>query len=287
MPWADVVVVKSKNYADARAQAERIAAEAVEPAAGQRPDMLVVMGGDGMAALGINACADANLQLGIVPAGTGNDIARGMGLPQDPMETAKAIATGQTKQVDLALVEGDLADGTKRRYVGSVVCSGYDAKVNFRVNNSRFWLGKFNYLWATLTEILKLRPLKYRIAIDGEEFELNALLIAVGNAGYYGGGVHINPDADPTDGLLDITIIDDKAGRLTLLKVFPQLMREQFISHPAVSFRRGREIYLDGDGLIPMADGEELGPAPLYITSMPRKLTLLCGPMAGAEVTAE
>ncbi len=281
MPWADVVVVKSKDYADAREQAARIAAEAVHPQPGQRPDMLVVMGGDGMASLGINACADADLQLGIVPAGTGNDIARGMGLPQDPMQTAKAIATGQTKQVDLALIEGDLVDGSKRRYVGSVVCSGYDAKVNYRVNNSRFWLGKFNYLWATLTEIMKLRPLKYRVAIDGEELELNALLVAVGNSGYYGGGVHILPDADPTDGLLDVTIIDDKAGRWTLLRLFPQLMSERFVSHPAVTFRRGREIYLDGDGLIPMADGEELGPVPLYITSMPRKLTLLCGPSGG------
>lgn len=283
LPEVSLRVRRTTSYADAREQALQVVAEAAAPEPGQRPDILVMMGGDGMASLGINACANSHVQLGIIPAGTGDDFARGMGLPREPLAAARVVAAGVARQVDLALVSGDIADGSSQRYVGCIVSSGYDAKVNHRVNSTPHFLGQFNYGWAVLTEIAKLRALNYRVVIDGQPRELAAILIAVANAGYFGGGIHMCPNADPTDGLLDLTIIGP-ASRWDLIRLFPKLFRSDFIEHPAISYMRAKEVILDGDGLIPMADGEDLGSVPLRITSAPAVLSLLVG--GEAEVQA-
>ncbi|MGI5952535.1 MAG: diacylglycerol/lipid kinase family protein [Brooklawnia sp.] len=279
MPGSQIRVVRTRDYADARERARATVAASLPPPEGQRPDVLVMMGGDGMASLGLNACAGSHVQLGVVPAGTGDDFARGVGIPRNPLAAAAAVASGITRRIDLTLASGAMADQATSRYVGSVVSTGYDAKVNYRVNNSRINLGAASYGSAVLLEIAQLKPLDYRLVIDGEHRQIKALLVAVGNAGYVGGGIHLCPRADPADGLLDLTIIAP-VSRLTLVRLFPLLFRGDFVDHPAITHLRAREVLLDGDGLVPMADGEDLGRTPLRLTCEPGVLEVLVGDQA-------
>lgn len=276
LPDSQIRVHSTSSYADARTRTATTVAQSLPPEPGQRPDVLVMMGGDGMASLGLNACAGSHLQLGIIPAGTGDDFARGVGIPRDPLRAAAAIAAGRTRRIDLTLARGEIDGGAQQRYVGTVVSSGYDAKVNFRVNRSRINFGALSYASAVLLEMAQLKPLNYRLTIDGEYREIPAVLAAVGNAGFFGGGVHICPQADPADGLLDVTLIGP-VSRWTLVRLFPLLYRGDFIHHPALTFLRAREVLLDGDGLVPMADGEMLGEVPLRLTCAPNVLEILVG----------
>lgn len=280
MPDAEIRVIRTRDYTDAQERTRATVAASTPPQPGQRPDVLAMMGGDGMASLGLNACAGSHVQLGVIPAGTGDDFARGVGVPLDPIAATRAIASGLSRRIDLTLARGQIAGGHDQRYVGSIVSSGYDARVNYRVNHGRLNLGSASYASAVLTEIAQLKPLDYRLVIDGQPRELPAVLVAVGNAGYAGGGIHLCPTADPADGLLDLTIIGP-VSRWTLIRVFPQLFRGQFVSHPAIEYVQAREVLLDGTGLVPMADGEDLGTAPLRLTCEPGVLEVLVGGQHG------
>lgn len=274
MPDARVRVIRTRDYADARERSFGAVAASAPPDPGRPPDILVMMGGDGMASLGLNACAGTHVQLGIIPAGTGDDFARGVGIPRRPLDAAAVVAAGHTRRIDLTLARGAIAGGGDHRYVGSVVSSGYDARVNYRVNHVRLNLGSASYASAVLSEMAHLVPLNYRLTIDGVRREEPAVLVAVGNAGYIGGGVHICPEADPADGLLDVTFVRP-VGRMTLVRLFPLLYRGNFVHHRAIEQFRAHEVLLDGDGLIPMADGEELGAVPLRLTCEPGALEVL------------
>lgn len=274
MPGTVIKVIRTTDYESARVQAFRAVASSVLER--RTEDVLLVMGGDGMASLGANACADTDVCLGIIPAGTGDDFARGVGVPRRMRDAVEAIIAGRRRTIDLTLAQGIMSDGADRRYIGSVVSSGYDARVNRRVNNSRFNVGIFSYGVAILTELAGLGPVDYRLVVDGELMERSALLVAVGNAGWVGGGVHLCPQADPADGILDVTIIDP-VSRGTLVRLFPKLFGGDFVSHPAVHHMRAREVLLDGKGLIPMADGEELGKAPLRLSCEPNCLQVIVG----------
>ena len=272
LPDSELRIMRTRSFDDARQLALAAVAQAAPAEAGRRPDVLVMMGGDGMASLGLNACAGSHIPLAIIPTGTGDDFARGVGIPRKPAEAVQAIITGHTKMIDLALVTGDLTDGHKQRYVGSVVSTGYDAKVNYRVNHAKVR----SYAWSLLAEMARLRPLNYRLKIDGRPLHTRAVIAAVGNAGYVGGGIHLCPAADVIDGLLDIMMIGP-VSRWTLIRLFPLLFRPGFVKHPAITQLQAHEVIVDGDGLVPMADGEELGATPLRISCVPSALTIVVG----------
>jgi diacylglycerol kinase (ATP) len=261
LPEYTVQVRETANYSEANYYArEAVATAAANTSA--NPDMLLVMGGDGMAAVGLNACAGTDVRLGVIPAGTANDFCRGMGVPFTTVAAVKAMLAGFERLVDLTEVEGRLVGGATRRYVGSVVSTGYDAKVNYRTNHRAVSLGSFSYTFDALAELAKFKPLNYRVVIDGQALELPAMLIAVGNAGVFGGDMHICPVADPTDGWLDVTLVAP-VSRVTLLQMLPRMFSGAFVKHPSVRLLRCHEITIDGDDMFAMGDGEELGEVPL------------------------
>jgi diacylglycerol kinase (ATP) len=112
--------------------------------------------------------------------------------------------------------------------------------------------------------------------IDGRERVEPAMLVAIANAAYFGGGMKIAPGADVTDGRLDLTIIHP-VSRSTLLRMLPTMFSGRFIRDPAVERLTATEVIVEGDGLYGMGDGEELGPAPLRISVAPRSLTVFGG----------
>lgn len=233
-------------------------------------DALVTVGGDGMASVGLNACAGTDVALGIIPSGTGNDFCRGLGLPSSPAAACRVIAAGRTRQVDLLSAVGP--GESWQRYVGSIVSTGYDALVN-RATNRSAQFGALSYAVVALRELRRFKPIHYRLEIDGEYREVDAIVVAVGNAGYFGGGVKILPDFSVTDGLLDVTIVHAVHPSL-LVWLFPQLWGGKNITHPALEKIRAKRVVVDGDGLFAMADGEELGDVPVTSTVAPGVLTV-------------
>ncbi|MFD7549930.1 diacylglycerol kinase [Streptomyces sp. NPDC059578] len=244
------------------ADALRRAREAVRGGTGA----LVVVGGDGMTGLALQAVAGTDTPLGVIAVGTGNDFARTLGLPlRDPIAAARLVADalkqGHTPAVDLGRA-GD-------RWFGTVLASGFDSRVNDRGNRMRLPLGRFTYDLALLAELTAFRPLPYRLTLDrGPALELEATLVAVGNGTSYGGGMRICAGADPTDGLLDVTVVGD-CSRTTLLRVFPRVYRGTHLDHPKVTVHRAVRVELAAPGVTGYADGEPLGPLPLAVTCVP------------------
>ena len=244
-------------------EARTMAVQALDAGVGT----LVVMGGDGMVHLGINVVADRPgvSNLGLVPAGTGNDLCRGLGMDvQDPVAAARAIVSGPPRPIDVLKVNDE--------FVGGVVATGFDALVNARANSMKRPKGTLRYAIAALVEMASFDPLPYRLVVDGEVRELDAMLLAVGNSSYYGGGMKICPDADPSDGLLDVTIVHS-ASRAKLLRLLPDTFSGRFVRDPCVERVRARTVRVERPDLVGYGDGESLTAGPLDIEVRPG---LLC-----------
>lgn len=280
LPGRALRVHQTVDFAEAR-QRCIAAAEMARPAHDGVPaDSLLVMGGDGMMTLGVNACAGTEVPLGLIPAGTGNDMCRGLGIRVfNPLQAAHWVISGRSCRVDTLKVEGALAGGAEVRYVGTVVSTGYASQVNRRANQMKLPVGSLRYAAAALAELAGFEPLTYRLCIDGRDIVEPAMLVAFANAAYFGGGMKIAPAADVTDGRLDLTIIHP-VSRSTLLRLLPLMYSGRFVRDPAVERLTATEVVVDGPGLYGMGDGEELGPAPLRISVAPASLTVFGGATA-------
>lgn len=263
----------------------RISAEVIAAGA----DAVALVGGDGTIHLGAQVLAKSGMPFGIVPAGTGNDFARGLGLPLgNPAAATDVIVAGRTRSVDLAVARagrggaegtagvgwGGAEDTAPHAYITTIVAGGgFDALVNQRANRMTWPKGNARYTVATFAELRTFEPLDYVVTIDGAVYETKAMLVAVGTGPSYGGGLQICAGAELDDGLLDITIIPP-ISRLTLLRMFPKLAKGTHVGHPALRTYRGRSVRLESPDLTAYADGEPLGPLPVDVTVEPGALTV-------------
>jgi len=227
---------------------------------------LVAVGGDGTVHRAVQAVAGTQVGFGVVPAGTGNDFAAGTGVPADPMTAASAIAeavrAGRSTPVDLAKVttpQGDV------RWFGAVLAAGFDAIVNERANRMRWPRGPRRYDLAIVLELARLRPRRYSLVLDGVDHSFTGVLVAVGNCRSYGGGMLICPEADPTDGLLDV-VVAAPLGRGALVRLKPRLRRGTHVSDPRVAAYRAREVRIGAPDIIAYADGERVAALPLVVS---------------------
>lgn len=236
-------------------------------------DLLVVVGGDGSAHQGVQFCADTGTALAVVPAGTGNDLARTLaGAPEDPLKATdnlvRAIKDGEQTTIDLGRVDGG-------PWFAGVLCAGFDSAVNERANRMRWPSGPRRYDLAILAELAKLRAGRLTVDADGSRAELDAIQIAVGNIPYYGGGIPICPAADPADGLFDVTLVR-KASRFDLVRMLPGLRSGNHVHHPMVTTSRTARIRIgEANGWVAYADGERIGPLPVEVTCVPNALKVV------------
>ncbi|MFM7499168.1 MAG: diacylglycerol/lipid kinase family protein [Actinomycetota bacterium] len=222
---------------------------------------LLVIGGDGMMHHVLNAVADINglseIPLGLIPAGTGNDFARALGLElKRPIKNIDRFFSQNPSSVDIGVVNG-------RRF-GAICSTGFDSLVNERANRMSWPKGKRKYDLAMVQELPRFKPRTYLVDVDGESFETQAMLIAVGNGSSYGGGMKVCPDASIYDGLLDVMILHP-VPKGEFLRIFPKVYSGTHISHPQVEIIRGKMIRVVGDA-ITYADGERISPTPVEIT---------------------
>ncbi|NRQ35178.1 YegS/Rv2252/BmrU family lipid kinase [Nonomuraea sp. NN258] len=261
---AELSVIVGDDSADALERACTAVAE--------RPDALVAFGGDGLVHLAVQAVAGTDVPLGIIPAGTGNDIAAALGVPlKDPMAAARTVLRMRPRVVDAARVR---AGDTEELFAG-VVCCGFDSRVNERANRLTWPPGMAKYVVAMAQELRGFRPIPFRITFDGGEvIEREAMLVAVANTRSYGAGMRVCPDAEPDDGLLDVMTL----GALTkreFLRTFPSVYRGTHTGLPQVSIRRVKSVTLEAADVVAYADGERVGPAPLSCKIQPGALRVL------------
>lgn len=252
------------------ARAEAKARQAVTTGA---VDTLVVAGGDGAVHLGVNICAEGDVPLGIVAVGTGNDNARELGLPVKDVETAvERILHGRARPFDLGRARS--TDGTQERWFLGVLCGGFDAIVNERANHMRWPRGPARYNIAIARELPVFSPIPYTLTLDGEVSTARAMLTCVGNGRAFGGGMKVTPDADMTDGLFDVLVVD-AVSIPEFLRVFPKVFKGAHTSHPQVSIRRAGSVRLEAPGIVAYADGERLFPLPVDVEVVPDAIQII------------
>lgn len=245
----------------------------VDDALDRGTDALVVVGGDGVISLALQALATGDVPLGIVPAGTGNDHAREYRLPTgDPEAAADIVADGHTETVDL----GHILDTTGAvKWFGTVMAAGFDSLVSDRTNRMRWPHGRMRYNVAMLAEISKLRLLPFRLTFDdGPEIRTDLTLAAFGNTRSYGGGMLICPGADHSDGLLDVTMITS-ASRTRLVRLFPTVFKGTHVDLDEVTTKRARTVHVECPGINAYADGDFALPLPVTVSAVPGALRLL------------
>ncbi|MDG2161444.1 MAG: YegS/Rv2252/BmrU family lipid kinase [Acidimicrobiales bacterium] len=239
-------------------EAATVAADAVASGV----DRLVVFGGDGIIQIGANAAAGSDTVLGLVAGGTGNDAAEALGLRAGSLEDRVDRALADPVPIDLIW--------TGERHAVTSCVAGFPADVNVRAEAMRFPRGPSRYTLATLAELPAMRPGRYRLTLDGEVVELTAAVVVVANTAFFGGGMRICPDADPTDGLLDVCIVGE-VGRLSLLRSFAKVRTGAHVDHPGVSMFRAAAVAITALDAQPglRADGEPFGSLPCELVAQP------------------
>lgn len=239
-------------------------------------DALVVVGGDGMVQIALRAVAGGSTPLGVIPTGTGNDLARALGLPRtDPLAAADIVIAGHTRTIDL----GKAADlgKTGTRWFSTIACAGFDSRVAERVSKMRWPRGRRRYDLATLAELRVFRPTPFTLELDGEEWRTDALQVAVGNTASYGGGLRICEGADPADGQFLVSVIA-AVSIPELVRLFPKLSKGTHADHPAVRTRLAKQVTVAAAGVTAYADGERVGPLPLTFECVPASLPVFVPP---------
>ena len=292
MPQPEVAVLVNAAAGRGRGARSAAAVAAALTAAGVRPRLLTAtdrddaerqcaaavadgvaavaaLGGDGAAHAALQAVAGTGTPLGLLPAGSGNDLALALGVPRDPAAAASALAedlhAGLVRRVDAART-GD-------RWWATVLCCGFDSAVTDRADRLRWPRGPRRYDVAILAELARLRPREVALTVDGVGGQLEVTLVAVANTAWYGGGLRIAPGADPGDGLLEVVVVGP-VSRRELVRTRPRLAAGTHVDHPAVTVLRGREVALHGAGLTTWADGDPVCPLPAVSVCVPGALTV-------------
>ena len=261
----EVVEIIGDDAEDAR----YLAGAAVE----RGTDALMVTGGDGVVSNALQVLAGTDVPLGIIPAGTGNDHAREFCIPtKDPEAAADIVVDGWTETIDLGRIRDDKGG---EKWFGTVAAAGFDSLVTDRANRMSWPHGRLRYYIAMLAELSQLRMLPFRMVLDGtQEIDADITLAAFGNTRSYGGGLLICPDADPSDGLLDITMAHS-ASRTKLVRLFPTVMKGTHVNLDEVSTARAKSIHVECPGINVYADGDFACALPAEISAVPAALQIL------------
>lgn len=222
-------------------------------------ETVVALGGDGTSQEVLNGLMQARRggpagTLGVLPVGSGNDFAYGVGIPLDVETAVKHLAAGQTRVIDVGLVH---VDGVRNRYFGNGVGIGFDAQVGLESTRVKRLHGFAMYFWAVLRTLV----LRYQVPIltidDGQRVRVQpALLISICNGRRYGGGFLLAPEAQVDDGLFDVCLAD-KMSRLRILEFLPKAMQGTHIHEPEVTMSRARRVVVrSDDDLVAHVDGE-------------------------------
>jgi diacylglycerol kinase (ATP) len=239
------------------ADAVRLARTATEEGA----EVVAALGGDGQVGAVANGILEtgAGAALAVIPAGTGNDFARALGLDRkDPLAAARLLEDPLIRPIDAVRLE------TPERscFFVNIGSAGFDAEANAYANQLRYLKGTASYVVAVFVMLRRFRAGRFEITVDGEAQSLPGMLIAVGNGVSYGGGMQVTPRALLDDGLLDMCVVG-KVSKLEFIKTFPKVFRGRHLDHPAIQTLRGRRVEVAAERTMQVfADGDHVGTLP-------------------------
>jgi YegS/Rv2252/BmrU family lipid kinase len=247
---------------------ERLAQRAASAGA----DIVAALGGDGHVGAVANGLIGTGKALAVIPAGTGNDFARHLGLDRkDPLAAARLLAAPIIRKIDVVRIR--TVDG--ERYYVNVGGAGFDSEVNEHANGVKILKGTAKYVYSTFVQLARFKAGNFAVKVDGQEHAFRGMMLAVGNASSYGGGMLVCPDAKSDDGLLDICVIQELPRRQFVM-AFPKVFKGRHVQHPAVRMFRGTEVEISADRpFLVYADGERVGNLPATFTVVPLALPVV------------
>jgi YegS/Rv2252/BmrU family lipid kinase len=263
-------------------------ARALACAAARRGEAVVAVSGDGL----IGTLADAlrgerDALIGVIPGGRGNDLARVLGIPDDPAGAAGVIADGFALPIDLGIVQGSGPRDRERAFVG-IASAGFDSDANRIANEAPSWLGGMVYAYGALRALAAWKPARFELELDppGRVVSISGYSIGAANSKTYGGGMRAAPDAMLDDGLLDVMALGSVSKPAFLTRILPRVFKGTHVAEPAVELYRAREIALSADRPFTMyADGDPIGELPVRVRAEPAAIRMLV-PRASPPVPA-
>ena len=234
----------------------------------------VVISGDGLLGAIGGAMAGSDTPLGIVPGGRGNDLARVLGIPDDPAAAVAVIAAGESRRIDVGEANG-------KRFLG-IVSIGFDSEANRIANETSFLRGNLVYAYAALRTLLTWKPGRFTVRAGEERVRFTGYSVAVANNRAFGGGMLIAPDAELDDGEFDIVTVGE-VGKLRFVSNLPKVFKGTHVDEDEVRVFRAAQLELTASRPFPVfADGEHLTDLPASLRVLPRALSVLVPPAAEA-----
>jgi YegS/Rv2252/BmrU family lipid kinase len=230
-------------------------------------EICAAMGGDGIVGAVAGELRGGAGLLAVLPGGRGNDFARKLGIPFDPVQAAALLQSGEERRVDLAEAAGTV-------YLG-ILSAGIDSDVSRLALETRLKLGTFVYTYGVLRAISSWRPAAWELTVDGHRTSFEGYSVAVANSGVFGGGMYLAPDAELDDGRLDVITIEQQS-KLRYLRGLPRVFKGTHLQDPAVNVVQAREVTFHAERpFTAYADGDPIGDLPLTVRVLPGDLRVV------------
>lgn len=262
---------KGIEYKAATTQYARHSTELAKAAIGKGYEGILSVGGDGTLQEIAQVLYGTNETMGVIPAGTGNDFRRAIGVPRDPVKALGVVLKNHRERIDIGLLE----DG---KAFLNVAGTGFDVDViKYTEKVRRITTGALAYYLGIVMSLFTYRGVKLTITVNGRTFDRKALLIAIANGRCYAGGLMVAPEADVTDGLLNVVIINSMPGRRILFEL-PKMQRGEPEKICGTETFQCSEIRIDCDKQLTFnLDGETYGQTPMTFRIAPAALNVFCG----------
>ncbi len=266
----ELLKLKGVVYTVARSEYAGHALELTREAIKQGHECIVAVGGDGTVREVAQEMVGCGIPLGVIPCGTGNDMVRALRIPQDPAAALDILLDGETKPMDAASANGKLFFNI----------GGFGFDVDVLINTERYkkrFSGLTAYTLGLFRTLTKLKLRHVRVVSSEGEYQSNALIVAACNGTHFGGGMNVAPLADPTDGLLDICVIND-VTIFTVIFVLMKFIKGKHLSLSKVHYFRAKEITVYSEPASRMQlDGEVVGETPVTFSIRPASLLVKMG----------
>ncbi|GAA0459455.1 diacylglycerol kinase family protein [Alkalibacillus silvisoli] len=263
------------DYEVSFTQSPNHATQLVQQIINSKVKAIIIVGGDGTVHEVINGLQGSKTPLGIIPAGSGNDFCRGMGIPSHYKEALERILKNDKKLIDVGRINDKI--------FATIAGIGFDGKIAQVTSTSKFKrlfsvikIGSIPYILNMFKVLLYYKPINVNLNIDTNHVKHEKVwLIAIANTPFYAGGMKICPEAKNNDDLFDICIVKG-VSKWGLLRIFPSVFKGKHIDHPAVVTYKGKSLKIvSSNPMVAHGDGEVIGQTPFNIKVLPSLIYIL------------